>query len=84
MKSLKVGVDWRAKMERKRIAEIICGFLLFIAIMDALLDYRMAIIYLGEPLIIPTVVYMVTDEYCSAIDVPYDKILQGIEEDKSV
>lgn len=58
-------------MERKRIAEIICGFLLFTAIMGALLDYRMALVYLGEPLIIPAVVYMVADEYCEAINVPY-------------
>lgn len=58
-------------MERKRIAEIICGFLLFISIMNALLDYRRAIVELGEPFIIPTIVWLVADEYCNAIDVPY-------------
>lgn len=54
-------------MRRKRIAGIICGLLLVLTI----IDYRMAIACLGEPFIIPTVAYMVADEYCNAIDVPY-------------
>lgn len=58
-------------MERKRIAKIICGFLLFTAIMGVLLDYRVGLVYLGEPFIIPTVAWLVADEYCNAIDVPY-------------
>lgn len=54
-------------MERKRIAGIICGLLLVLTI----IDYRMGIVCLGEPFIIPTIAYMIADEYCSAIDVPY-------------
>ena len=54
-------------MERKRIAGIICGLLLVLTI----IDYRMGIVCLGEPFIISTIAYMVAEEYCSAIDVPY-------------
>lgn len=54
-------------MRRKRIAVIMCGLLLILTI----IDYRMGIAFFGEPFMIPTVVYMVADEYCSAVDVPY-------------
>ena len=54
-------------MKRKRIAGIICGLLLVLTI----IDYRIGIACFGEPFMIPTVVYMVAEEYCSAIDVPY-------------
>ena len=54
-------------MRRKRIVGIICGLLLILTI----IDYRMGIAFLGEPFMIPTVAYMVAEEYCSAIDVPY-------------
>lgn len=60
----------KTKMKQKEIACIICGLFLVITIMD----YRLGLLYLGEPFICPAITYMVADEYYSAINVPYHYI----------
>lgn len=57
----------KTKMKQKEIACIICGLLLVITIMD----YRLGMLYLGEPFICPAITFMVADEYYNAINVPY-------------
>lgn len=54
-------------MSRKQLAGIICGVMLAMIIMD----YRLGMVYLGEPFVIPAITYMVAYEYYGAIDVPY-------------
>lgn len=60
-------------MKRKQIAGIICGILLALTIMD----YRLGIVYLGEPFIIPAITYMIVNEYYGAVEVPYQYMGSG-------
>lgn len=60
-------------MNRKQFAGIICGALLAVTIMD----YRLGIVYLGEPFIIPAITYAIAHEYYGAVDVPYQYMGSG-------
>lgn len=54
-------------MKQKEIACILCGLFLVMTI----IDYRLGLLYLGEPFIAPAITYVVANEYYSAINVPY-------------